>query len=236
MRERTDNPFAAHRRNPALLTAMGTRAGVAHSWSSAAARVGAPKCAPLRRCWCRSRVRHAPCSLHERPATLRRDPGHRRPERIETRGAANAHRSRQSGTAILERAGRALDRARGLRRRAGSPRLRRARGTPPTAAAALASVFPLGAARALAQDQARAAGEERPQGRLHPDHLPDADHHGRAHGPSIKARAQRAGGRRPRRGPMIRDLSINGRDGRHAHASRRCRSRSRSASARRSVP
>ena len=57
-----------------------------------------------------------------------------------------------------------------------------------TAMAAISSVLPLGAAtRGLRPG--RSAGEEGPQGRLHPDHLRDADHHGRSRWASIPSTA-----------------------------------------------
>ena len=48
--------------------------------------------------------------------------------------------------------------------------------------------------------RSRRAGEEGPQGRLHPDHLRDADHHGGAAGLLCQARPQRRGGQDRRLG------------------------------------
>ena len=57
-----------------------------------------------------------------------------------------------------------------------------------TALAAVAQFFPLGD-RDRRLRAGRRAREEGPQGRLHPDHLRDADHHGGADGLLYEARA-----------------------------------------------
>ena len=61
-----------------------------------------------------------------------------------------------------------------------------------TALAALSQFFPLKTATEVFA-QGGAAREEGPQGRLHPDHLRDADHHGAPDGLLYEARPQRRG-------------------------------------------
>ena len=72
-----------------------------------------------------------------------------------------------------------------------------------TALAAISQFFPLKTATEVFA-QARHAREEGPQGRLHPDHLRDADHHGASArllcqaGPQRRSREDRRLGRHPR--------------------------------------
>ena len=68
-----------------------------------------------------------------------------------------------------------------------------------TALAALSQFFPLGTATDLFA-QGGAARKEGPQGRLHPDHLRDPDHHGASDGLLFEARPQRRSGQDRRLG------------------------------------
>ncbi len=56
-----------------------------------------------------------------------------------------------------------------------------------TALAAISQFFPLKTATGAVRARRR-AGEEGPEGRLHPDHLRDADHHGAARWASMRSR------------------------------------------------
>ena len=87
-----------------------------------------------------------------------------------------------------------------------------------TALAALSQFFPLKTATEVFADTGD-AGEEGSQGRLHPDHLRDADHHGRAARLLFQARPQCRGGqdRRLGRGPR-QDHQQGIRRGPHAGA------------------
>ena len=68
-----------------------------------------------------------------------------------------------------------------------------------TALAAISQFFPLKTATEVFA-RGRRAGEEGSQGRLHPDHLRDADHHGRTARLLRQARPQRRGGQDRRLG------------------------------------
>ena len=60
-----------------------------------------------------------------------------------------------------------------------------------TALAAISQFFPLGSRDRGVRPEARRDREEEPQGRLHPDHLRHADHHGAADGLLCEARPRR---------------------------------------------
>src|SRR5882724_7580630 len=151
---RTDNPFAPSPQpgaaHPALLTRWARAPALLIRGAArrpASARRSARRCGDA----VSSRVRHAPCSLHERRATLPSRPRSPTPGTNRDQGA-RMHKIEAERDAILERAvERSIEHAvfgGELGRRAFVARVGAA-----TAAAALASVFPLGAARALAQDK-----------------------------------------------------------------------------------
>ena len=112
--------------------------------------------------------------------------------------------------------GRAGGRARGLRRRGRPPPVHPARRRRHGDGGAGLGL-PAGRRQGAGPGQARAAREEGPQDRLHPHHVRDPDHHGRAHGLLPQARAQRAGREGLGLGHDPRPVDQQG-DRRHPHA------------------